>query len=72
MWDAMLGDGETRKTAIAAVAADVPLGVMGAPEDVAYAALYLVSEEARYVTGIELNVDGGILASSAAAPSQKG
>lgn len=71
MWDAMLGKGEARKAAIAAVAADVPLGVMGSPEDVAFAALYLASDEANYVTGIELNIDGGILAGSAAAPSQK-
>ena len=35
---------------------------MGAPEDVAYAALYLASDEASYVTGTELIVDGGITA----------
>jgi NAD(P)-dependent dehydrogenase (short-subunit alcohol dehydrogenase family) len=39
----------------------VPLGEFGEPEDVAYAALYLASDEARYVTGIELVVDGGLL-----------
>lgn len=70
LWDAMLGTGEGRDTAIAAIAADVPLGTMGSAEDVAYAALYLASEESKYVTGIELNVDGGILAGSAASPSR--
>ena len=68
MWDAMLGQGEQREAAIAAVANDVPLKVMGEPDDVAYAALYLASNESKYVTGIELNIDGGILAGSSAAP----
>lgn len=39
--------------------ATVPLRVMGAPEDIAYGALYLFSDEARWVTGTELIVDGG-------------
>ena len=40
----------------------VPMGHMGVPEDVAHAALYLASDEAAYVTGAELVVDGGITA----------
>jgi len=40
----------------------VPLGRIGAPEDVANAALYLASDESRFVTGAELKVDGGISA----------
>jgi NAD(P)-dependent dehydrogenase (short-subunit alcohol dehydrogenase family) len=52
-------------------AKDIPLNSMGSAADVAYAALYLSSDESKYVTGIELNVDGGILAGSAASPSQK-
>ena len=68
MWDSMLGEGLQRDQAIKAIASDVPLGVMGDPKDVAYSALYLASDEAKYVTGIELNIDGGILAGSAAAP----
>ncbi len=71
MWDAMLGEGEVREAAIKGIAKDVPLGTMGEAKDVAYAALYLASDESKYVTGIELNVDGGILAGSAAAPSQE-
>lgn len=69
IWDAMLGEGEQRETMIKAIEAGIPVGHMGEPMDVAYAALYLASDEARYVTGIELNIDGGILAGSSAAPS---
>lgn len=37
-----------------------PLGI-GAPDDVAYACLYLLSDAGRKVTGIEFNMDGGVL-----------
>ena len=36
-----------------------PLGRIGRPEDVAYGALYLASEESSFVTGSELVIDGG-------------
>ena len=36
-----------------------PLGRLGRPEDVAYGALYLASDEASFVTGSELVIDGG-------------
>jgi NAD(P)-dependent dehydrogenase (short-subunit alcohol dehydrogenase family) len=39
-----------------------PLGTLGAPEDVAWAAVYLASDEARWVTGVALPVDGGMTA----------
>jgi NAD(P)-dependent dehydrogenase (short-subunit alcohol dehydrogenase family) len=71
MWDAMLGQGSDRENAIQGVVSEIPLNTMGEAKDVAYAALYLASDESKYVTGIELNVDGGILAGSAAPPSQK-
>ena len=35
---------------------------VGEPDDIAYAVLYLASDEAKLVTGIELKVDGGISA----------
>jgi NAD(P)-dependent dehydrogenase (short-subunit alcohol dehydrogenase family) len=71
MWDAMLGEGEAREDAIKGIAKDIPLNTMGEAKDVAYAALYLASDESKYVTGIELNIDGGILAGSSATPSQE-
>ncbi|MFO1127817.1 MAG: SDR family oxidoreductase [Rhodospirillales bacterium] len=40
--------------------AQCPMGHMGDAWDTAYAALYLASDEAKYVTGVALNVDGGI------------
>lgn len=38
----------------------IPLGYFGAPRDVAEAVAFLASEEARYITGQVLNVDGGM------------
>ena len=48
---------EKRKAAIN----KIPLGRMAKPEDVAYAALYLASEESSMLTGASINVDGGEL-----------
>ncbi len=38
----------------------IPLGSLGAPEDVAAVAAFLTSDEARYITGQTLTVDGGM------------
>ena len=37
------------------------LGIEGTAWDIGYAALFLCSDEARYITGVTLNVDGGVL-----------
>lgn len=68
MWDAMLGEGEQRQKIIEDVEFGIPLGHFGTPLDVAYGILYLASDESKYVTGIELTIDGGILAGSEARP----
>jgi len=44
---------------LAQMAKYIPLGYLGAPEDIAYAMLYLASDEARYVTGQTICIDGG-------------
>ncbi|HPE47929.1 MAG TPA: SDR family oxidoreductase [Hyphomonas sp.] len=48
--------------ALAKLGRQIPLGKVGEPDDIAYAVLYLASDEAKLVTGIELKVDGGISA----------
>ena len=42
--------------------AKMPLGRMGLPEDIAARILYLASEESSFVTGAELEIDGGMAA----------
>lgn len=59
--DDLVGAGE-RSEALAKLARQVPLGRIGDPDDVAWAVLYLASDEAKFVTGAELKVDGGISA----------
>ena len=69
MWEPMLGDGAEREANMAAFLADTPLRRFGTPEEVAAVAVMLASDEAAYITGAELQVDGGILAGAAGAPS---
>jgi NAD(P)-dependent dehydrogenase (short-subunit alcohol dehydrogenase family) len=44
------------------IVADTPLGRLGQPEEIARGALFLASDESSFVTGVELPIDGGILA----------
>ena len=44
-------------------AAATPLGRIGQPSDLAYADLYLASDESSWVTGSDFDIDGGLLAS---------
>ena len=43
-----------------ALLANIPLGYLGAPRDIAETVAFLASEEARYITGQVITVDGGI------------
>ena len=40
----------------------IPVGAFGEPDDIAYAALFLASDESKYMTGSELVIDGGYTA----------
>jgi 3-oxoacyl-[acyl-carrier protein] reductase len=46
---------------LAAMVERTPVGRMGQPEDVAYAYLFLASEEASFINGVVLSVDGGVV-----------
>ena len=71
MWEAMLPgeqDPAVRDAAISAFVKDTPMQRFGDIREVAEVALLLASDEARYMTGAEITIDGGLLAGSAAAP----
>ena len=55
----MIEDGLTDPEHYADTVAQIPLGRVGGPIEVAYAVLYLSSDESSFVTGSELVVDGG-------------
>lgn len=68
MWEAMLGTGTDREERMASLVRDTPLRRFGSVDEVAAMAVYLASDESAYVTGSEFNIDGGLLAGSAASP----
>lgn len=68
MWEAMIGDGPDREARKAAMVADTPLKRFGTVEEVAAIALLLASDDASYMTGSEVHLDGGLLAGSSASP----
>ncbi len=48
------------ETAQEQIKRDIPLGILGKPEDVAGAVVYLASDDGRYITGQTLHVNGGM------------
>lgn len=68
IWEPMLGTGPDREARMQTLVADTPLKRFGLPDEVAAIAVLLASDEATYVTGAEMNIDGGLLAGSAASP----
>jgi NAD(P)-dependent dehydrogenase (short-subunit alcohol dehydrogenase family) len=68
MWEPMLGDGTERAQNMADIVADTPLKRFAEPDEVAALAVLLASDEATYMTGSELTIDGGLLAGTAARP----
>lgn len=72
MWDPMLGEGDARQDSLDRLIAAIPQKRFGDVEEVAAVAVLLASDEARYMTGAELTLDGGILAGAAASPDRTG
>ncbi len=52
--------GNDPEAARAAYHERIPLGAFGTPEDIAHGVVYLASDEAKYMTGAELVIDGGL------------
>src|SRR5579862_2427874 len=50
---------EHKQALYAQLASDVPLGRLGQPEEIAKAVVFLASEDASFIAGVELFVDGG-------------
>lgn len=60
--DSQLPAGETAETLLLKRAGQTPMGRPAQPEEIANAALFLISDEASYITGVALPVDGGATA----------
>lgn len=53
-------NGTVEKEKLEEIVSKVPLGRWGIPEDISYAAVYLLSEASSYITGSDIKIDGGV------------
>lgn len=58
----VVGEVGDEEEAFSKLARQIPIGRLGEPDDVAYAVVYLASDESRFMTGSEIKLDGGISA----------
>jgi NAD(P)-dependent dehydrogenase (short-subunit alcohol dehydrogenase family) len=56
------GGGRMAEETKRSLAAQVPLGALGTPDDVAAVCAFLASDDSRYCSGAEFVVDGGLIA----------
>ncbi len=70
IWNKMFGSNEDREKSKERLLNEIPLKKMGQPIDVAYAALYLASEESKFVTASSILIDGGCTAETAGKPKK--
>jgi len=68
LWDPLLGTGPRREERMRLAVKETPMRRFGTADEVAALAVLLASDEAAYMTGAELVVDGGLLAGSAGEP----
>ncbi len=68
IWEPMIGDGPDRDARMADLVQDTPLKRFGRANEVAALVAFLASDEAAYITGAELSIDGGLMAGTAARP----
>ena len=56
----MYGDDELGQATKARSLSRIPLGRLGEPDEIAMAAVYLASDESKFITGTSLIIDGGL------------